>query len=349
MVSLVLDALHVPVVAAPMAGGATTPELVAAVGAAGGLGFLAGGYLSADALAERIEAVRAVSDRPFGVNLFVPGPRRDSGVAAYAERLRSAGFEPGEPRFDDDAYPAKLAMLLRRPVPVTSFTFGCPEPAAVRALHEAGSEVAVTVTGPAEARVAAAAGADVLVVQGMEAGAHRGLFVDDPDRPAGGEELGLLSALRLVAAAVELPLVGAGGIIDGAGVAAVIGAGAVAAQLGTAFLLCPEAGTKPAHRAALSTPDGPPTGFTRVFTGRTARGIRNDFHDGHAAAAPAAYPQVHHLTAPIRGAGDPATMALWAGQTYPLVRELPAAELVAVLRDEAATAAARVAARLELP
>ncbi|WP_420821589.1 nitronate monooxygenase [Pseudonocardia acidicola] len=338
--------LTTPVVAAPMAGGGTTPELVAAVGAAGGFGFLAGGYLDADALAARIAALRALSDRPFGVNLFLPGPRRDSGAAEYGERLVAAGLEPGEPRYDDDGYPGKLALLLAEPVPLVSFTFGCPDAATVRDLHAVGSEVVVTVTGPAEARQAAAAGADALVVQGMEAGAHRGLFSDDPADPAGGDALGLLAALRLVAAAVELPLVAAGGIADGAGVAAVLAAGAVAAQLGTAFLVCPEAGTKPAHRAALSTPDGPRTGFTRAFTGRTARGIRNAFLDAHGAAAPAAYPQVHHITAPIRAHGEPDRMALWAGQAYPLVRPLPAAELVALLRDEAAAAARRLTDRL---
>jgi nitronate monooxygenase len=138
--------------------------------------------------------------------------------------------------------------------------------------------------------------------------------------------------------------VAAGGIVDGAGVAAVLAAGAVAAQLGTAFLLCPEAGTKPVHRVALAAPDGPPTVFTRAFTGRTARGVRNAFHDAHAAAAPAAYPQLHHVTTPIRAQGAPAAMSLWAGQAYTLARELPAAELVRTLRDEARAALAGAAA-----
>jgi nitronate monooxygenase len=152
--------------------------------------------------------------------------------------------------------------------------------------------------------------------------------------------------LRLVAAAVDLPLVATGGIVDGAGVAAVLAAGAVAAQLGTAFLACPEAGTKPAHRAALGDPDGRPTAITRAFTGRPARGIRNAFLDDHSAAAPAAYPEVHHMTRPIRAHGDPATVNLWAGQAYPLARPLPAAELVATLLAEAREAASRAAARV---
>jgi nitronate monooxygenase len=138
--------------------------------------------------------------------------------------------------------------------------------------------------------------------------------------------------------------VSAAGIVDGSGVAAVLAAGAVAAQLGTAFLACPEAGTKPAHRAALGDPDGPTTAITRAFTGRPARGIRNPFLDDHTAAAPAAYPQVHHMTRPIRAHGDPAAINLWAGQAYPLVRPLPAAELVVTLLEEAREAASRAAA-----
>jgi nitronate monooxygenase len=345
-VSGVLTALDSPIVLAPMAGGATTPDLVTAVSEAGGFGFLAGGYLGADALAAAVAAVRERTARPFGVNLFLPGERRDAGVAAYRERLVAAGLEPGEPEWEDDGYPGKLALLLADPVPVVSFTFGCPEPAAVARLRAAGSEVLATVTSPDEARQAAAAGVDGLVVQGVEAGGHRGVFDDDPGDPAGGPQYGLLALLRLVAAATDLPLVAAGGIVDGAGVAAVLAAGAVAAQLGTAFLACPEAGTRPAHRAALTDPGGPPTAITRAFTGRPARGVRNAFLDAHTTAAPAAYPQVHHMTRPIRAGGDPATTNLWAGQAYPLVRAVPAAELVATLRAEAREAASRATGSL---
>ena len=345
-VSRVLSALDSPIVLAPMAGGPTTPDLVVAVSEAGGFGFLAGGYLDGDALGAAVADVRARTDRPFGVNLFLPGERRDAGVAEYRERLVAAGLDPGEPRWDDGGCASELALLLADPVPVVSFTFGCPDPDAVSRLQAAGSEVLATVTSPAEARRAAAAGVDGLVVQGMEAGAHRGVLDDDPADPAGGELFGLLALVRLVAAAVDLPLVAAGGIVDGAGVAAVLVAGAVAAQLGTAFLACPEAGTKPVHRAALADPAGPSTAITRAFTGRPARGIRNAFLDAHSAAAPAAYPQVHHMTRPIRAHGDPATANLWAGQAYPLVRPLPAADLVETLLAEAQEAAAGAAQRL---
>lgn len=342
-----LDALPAPIVAAPMAGGPSTPELVAAVGAAGGFGFLPAGYLSTSALAERIAAVRAATERPFGVNVFVPGPMRDSGVEAYRRRLVASGLQPGTARYDDDEFGTKLALLLADPVPLVSFTFGCPPRDVVQALHREGTEVAVTVTGRAEAVQAVEVGADALLVQGMEAGAHRGLYVDDPSNPAGGVGLGLLVALRLVASVTSLPLVAAGGIVDGAGVAGVLAAGAVAAMLGTAFLVADEAGTKPAHRAAVLRTDGPATAYTRAYSGRTARSIRTRFLDEHSAAAPAAYPQVHHLTVPIRATGDPDLMALWAGQAYPLVRAMPAAGLVHTLCAEARAAMAEAGARLQ--
>jgi nitronate monooxygenase len=199
-------------------------------------------------------------------------------------------------------------------------------------LHVHDSAVWVTVTERDEARIARAAEADALVVQGVEAGGHRGSF-EDAD---GVGEVALLPLLRLVAAEVELPLVAAGGIMDGAGVAAALAAGAVAAQLGTAFLRCPEAGTNPAQRAALARAPG--TALTRAFTGRRGRGLVNRFLRDHSAAAPAAYPQVHHLTAPIRAAArkreDGDGFNLWAGQGYALGRELPAGELVRAIDEE---------------
>jgi nitronate monooxygenase len=205
----------------------------------------------------------------------------------------------------------------------------------------------VTVTTPAEAHHAADAGADALVVQGSEAGGHRGGFTDDPADDASGD-FGLLSLLQLVRRETLLPLVGAGGVSTGAGLAAVLAAGAAAAQLGTAFLRSPEAGTAQVHRDALARPGQ--TAMTRAFTGRLARGIRNEFLVKHSQGAPAAYPEVHFLTAPLRAAarsaGNPELVNLWAGQTYELTGDLPAAELVAVLASEARTALAAAARRL---
>jgi nitronate monooxygenase len=342
---VILERLRVPIVLAPLAGGPTTPQLAAAVSGAGGLGFLAAGYLTSDALADQIARARTLTERPLGVNVFVPGRPSasrepvDNYAATLAAEADRAGAGLGGPRFDDDQWDAKLALLASDPLPVTSFTFGCPDPAVVTALQAAGSEVWVTVTTPAEAQRAAEAGADVLVLQGSEAGGHRGSFRDDPADDA-GTGFGLLSLLQLVRARTGLPLVAAGGISTGAGIAAVLAAGAAAAQLGTAFLLTPEAGTAPVHRAAIAA--GGDTATTRAFTGRLARGIRNRFMAEHGADAPAAYPEVHYLTAPLRAAGraadDPDLVNLWAGQTHELSRELPAASLVAALDAEARAA-----------
>ena len=343
---MILDG-RVPLVLAPLAGGPSTPELAAAVSDAGGLGFLAAGYLTAEALAERIAAVRARTAEPFGVNVFVPQPPGSpTAVAAYAARLRAearaAGVELGRPHPDDDDWAAKLDLLAEARVPVVSFTFGLPGAAVVERLHGAGSEVWVTVSSAGEARDAARIGVDALVVQGAEAGGHRGGTGDDPEGA-----VGLLALLQLVRAAVQVPLVATGGIMTGAAVAAVLALGARAAALGTAFLASPEAGTSPVHRAALS--GTAPTALTRAFTGRTARGIRNRFLLEHSAAAPRAYPEVHHLTAPLRAAGRAAgngdLVNLWAGQAYPLLRALPAGELVAVLDAELRDAARVLAER----
>lgn len=334
--------LTLPVVGAPLAGGGSTPALAAAVTEAGGLGFLAAGYLGADAVAVDIAGTRALTSRPFGVNVFVPGePATDlSTVAEYAHDLEPEaahlGVAVGEPRFDDDAWEAKLDLLLSDPVPVVSFTFGAPSPEVVGALRAAGSAVWITVTSVSEARRAGASGADALVVQGAEAGGHQGTF----DDASAGDATGLLALLALVGHETRLPLVAAGGIATGAALAAVLAAGASAAQLGTALLRCPEAGTSAAHRAALGRPT--PTAMTRAFTGRRARGLRNRFLDEHSADAPSAYPEVHHLTAPLRAAardaGDPEALHLWAGQAQELGTDEPAGDLVRRLAAEARVA-----------
>jgi nitronate monooxygenase len=330
---MVLSALPHPIVLAPMAGGPSTPALAAAVSAAGGLGFLAAGYRKAGAVREDIEAVRAQTQAPFGVNVFVPGaPAGDrAALRAYVAEL---GPGAGAPRFDDDDWEAKLGALREAQVPVVSFTSGCPSREVVDGLRSVGSEVWVTVTDPAEACVARDAGADALVLQGVEAGGHRATFVDRP----GADGIGLLALLRLIAAAdVRLPLVATGGIGDGAAVAAVLAAGAAAAQLGTAFLLAPEAGTHPAHRRAIAS--DAPTALTRAFTGRLARGVVNGFMAAHP-DAPIAYPEIHHATAPLRAAarerGDADGFNLWAGQAHALARELPAGEIVRTLGHDAA-------------
>jgi nitronate monooxygenase len=343
-----LDTLEQPIVQAPLAGGPSTPALAAAVCEAGGLGFLAAGYKTPDAVRADIDAVRAQTDRPFGLNVFTP-PAAASDTAAverYAGALSAEAdrYEAalGEPRHDDDAYDDKLALAADARPAVVSFTFGCPAAYVVARLQSAGVAVWVTVTTREEAVAAAGAGADALVVQGVEAGGHRGSFDD-----AAPGDVGLLVLLQLVRVAVDVPLVAAGGIATGHAIAAVLVAGASAAQLGTALMLTAEAGTSAPHREALAA--AAPTALTRAFSGRTARGIVNRFLREHDADAPSAYPAVHHLTAPVRAAarerGDADAVNLWAGQAYPLSEPAPAGELVRRLGAEARAALTEAAQR----
>src|SRR5215213_131043 len=205
-----LAELEIPIVQAPMGGGPSTPELAEA----GGLGFLAAGYKKADAVRADVEALRALSSRPFGMNVFAPpGPSPDpAAVDAYARTLSG---ELGSPRHDDDGWADKLALVAEEHVPVVSFTFGCPSGDEIGALHAAGCAVWVTATTAAEAVAAVDAGADALVVQGVEAGGHRGSWDD-----AAPGDFGLLALLQVVRAAVgvDVPLVATGGVATGAAV-----------------------------------------------------------------------------------------------------------------------------------
>jgi nitronate monooxygenase len=332
-----IDQLEYPIVQAPLGGGPSTPSLAAAVAEAGGLGFLAAGYKTVDAVRADVTELRRLTTRPVGLNLFAPpGPvaepaELDRYAAELGEEAARYGVQPGKPRHDDDSYEEKLSLVVEERVPAVSFTFGCPAREEIERLHDAGAEAWVTVTTPGEAAAAAEAGVDTLVVQGVEAGGHRASF--DDRRPG---DFGLLALLQLIREVTKLPLVATGGIATGRGVAAVLAAGASAAQLGTAFMLAPEAGTSPAHREALA--GDRPTALSRAFTGRTARGIENRFMREHGKSAPPGYPDVHHLTAPLRTAarerGDLDGFHLWAGQTYPLAEEIPAREFVRRLARE---------------
>jgi nitronate monooxygenase len=321
------DLLRRPVVVAPMAGGPSTPGLVIAAARASALGFLAAGYKAPGAMAAEIAAVRAATAEPFGVNVFVPGtPYADAD--ALARYLTCMGADVADATWDDDGFDAKVAALLADPPPLVSFTFGCPAAEVISALREAGSVVVITVTGPGEAVLAAAAGADALCVQGVEAGAHRGTFTND-DAP--GRDYGLLSLIGVVAAVTGLPQIAAGGIMSPRQVRAVLAAGAVAAQCGTAFLRSPESGAHPSYKAALADPRYTATTLTRAFSGRPARALVNQFIRDHA-DAPAAYPEINNATRPLRTAaatrGDTERMSLYAGQGYRSAAEQPAGEII---------------------
>lgn len=319
-----LDGLGVtaPVLAAPMAGGPTTPALVTAAARSGGLGFLAGGYKTAQQLAGQIGEVRAAT-QVFGVNLFAPNPLAvDPGeYRRYANALRPLaerfGVElPPAPVEDDDHWEAKLDVLRSDPVPVVSFTFGIPSQAVVASLRSLGSVVVQTVTTAAEARAAADAGVDMLAVQGCEAGAHSATLT--PSRFPDPIPIAVLVAM--IQDATRRPLVAAGGLATPAQVAAVIHSGAHAVMVGTALLRTSESGASAVHQAAIADHSRGETVLTRSFSGRPARGIRNRFIDQFDAIAPSGYPAIHYLTSPIRkaaaAAGDPEAVHLWAGTGY---------------------------------
>ncbi|MGL5929690.1 MAG: NAD(P)H-dependent flavin oxidoreductase [Dermatophilaceae bacterium] len=323
-----------PLVAAPMAGGATTPELAVAVAGAGAFPFLAGGYLTPQALRDQIDRVRGRVTR-FGVNLFVPDHRAPDPAAfrRYADELAPEARRHGiqldrEPVTDDDAWPAKLALLVRDPVPVVSLTFALPSRQDVAALQRAGSQVLATVTSATEAVAARGAGVDGLVVQGSAAGGHRGCH----DPAAVPRAVPTAELVREVRSAVDLPVVAAGGV-DGAGsVRQLREAGAEAVAVGTLLLRTDEAGTSRTHRDALADPAFTETVVTRAFTGRPARALRNRFVDAHDATAPVGYPAVHHLTRELRRhaahAGDAETLHLWAGTGYRHAATGPAADVI---------------------
>lgn len=326
--------LTIPVLAAPMAGGATTPAMVIAAHHAGGLGLLAAGYKTADALAAEIDAVRA-ADVPFGVNVFAPNPVP---ITADAYRAYRAAVQPDADRYgltlpedvvdDDDRFDAKLDLLLAQPVPLVSFTFGIPGPDVVARLRKAGTTIAQTVTSSAEAERAAAAGVDVLVLQGIGAGGHSGTL--SPDRPLA--DVALSDLVADVAHRTSLPIVAAGGLGTPEDVAAVLAAGAEAVAVGTALLLADESGASATHRAALTDPARTETVLTRAFTGRPARGLRNGFIDRFEPTAPLGYPALHHLTSALRkaaaAAGDADLVHLWAGTAYRTARQEPTATIL---------------------
>lgn len=330
---------------APLAGGPSTPELVAAVSSAGGLGSLGAAYLTPAAIRDAIATIRRLTDRPFAINLFVPEPAPpdtsrlvevQSRLAAYRKELGLPAPRLPDPivvPFDD-----QLAAVVEGRAPMCSFTFGVPAPEVVRALRQAGSLVVGTATHVEEARVLEAAGVDAIVAQGGEAGGHRGTFLGRAEDAL----IGTMALVPQVVDAVRVPVIAAGGIMDGRGIVAALALGACAAQLGTAFLCCDESGTDEAYRRSLVESRDTSSTITRAFSGRAARGLRNRFVEEWQVLEPAPFPLQNVLTADIRAAarraGRPELVNLWAGQGSPRVRRMPAAELMRALVEEMAEA-----------
>ena len=344
-----------PIIQAPMAGGATTVDLVAAVCEAGALGFIGAAYLTPPQIADVSRALRARTARPFGINLFapLPAPETPRDAAPALERVAPYHAElglppPTLPASTGDPFREQLAAALESGASVFSFTFGILPAGAIEAIKARGMFLIGTATTVEEARALEAAGVDAVVAQGSEAGAHRGTFAADFEAAM----IGTMALVPQVADAVPVPVIASGGIMDGRGIAAALALGASAAQMGTAFLTCDEAGIPDAHKAAILGAREHETRLTRAFSGRPARGIVNRFmREVEGPGAPGAilpYPLQNVLTRPLRTAaakqGRAEFLSLWAGQGVRMARRQSAADLVARLATEAEAVVRRVAA-----
>ncbi|MGZ4583946.1 MAG: NAD(P)H-dependent flavin oxidoreductase [Mycobacterium sp.] len=314
--------MSIPLVAAPMSGGPTTPAMVSAATRAGGLGMLAAGYKTVEAVEAEVNRVRA-EGIPFGINLFAPNPLPvDPEIyRAYAAIVQRDADQfgltlPPDPVEDNDKFDEKIALLLDDPVPMVSFTFGIPPRRVIAGLQKAKSVVVQTVTTPDEAAQARDAGVDMLAVQAVAAGGHSGTL--SPRKPL--TPVPIAELVERIVATVPLPVMAAGGLATPGAVADVIRAGAAAAVVGTVLLRAEESGASATHQAALTDPAYTETVLTHAFTGRPARGLRNAFIDAHEAQAPLGYPAIHYLTSPLRkaaaAAGKPDYVHLLAGTGY---------------------------------
>ena len=334
--------LELPIVQAPMAG-TSTPELAAAVSNAGALGSISIASVDAVEGQRQIQALKALTTRPFNINVFChaptpPDPARDR---VWIDSLRPifAGFGAAPPETLNEIYQsfltddAKLAVLLDEKPAVISFHFGLPQADRIAALKAAGCVLIASATTPEEGRLAQAAGIDMVVAQGVEAGGHRGVF-DPTDDP----RFATLPLTRLLTRELDIPVIAAGGIMDGAGIAAALALGASGAQLGTAFVSCPESAANPAYRAALAGPRAERTRVSPVISGRPARGSENAFMQRADETLTAGYPYAYDVGKALNTAaslqGDDGYAPQWAGQAAPLGRALPAAELVEALAQE---------------
>ena len=337
--------LRYPVIQAPMAGGPTTPELVAAVGNAGALGSFGFAYTDAKAMRDQVNAARALTSAPIHINLFVenqPAPPSVSEMQAALGALRpmydALGVPPPErveaPYAPD--FEAQLEAALDLQPAVLSMHFRQLTLEQIRAAHARGILLAASATSVAEARHIESLGIDFVIAQGAEAGGHRGTFIGEAE----DSMIGTIALVRLIARQCRLPVVAAGGIMDGAGLAAVMALGACGAQMGTAFLPVTESGAPAVHQQALFDRAEAGTTITRAFSGRPARGIRNAFiewaQNQHLPRLP--FPIQNKATGPLRAAAAKQANAdyvsLWAGQAYGLARRMAARDLVHAIAEE---------------
>ena len=336
-----------PIVQAPMAGGATTPELIAAVSNFGGLGSLGAGMTPPETLSQQIDTIKSLTSKAFAVNLMVLSDAAssvfDTAIPQWlTQYYADNGIELALPSRPAQNFAEQFQVLLDNPVPVASFTFGIISVQQVAALHKVGSKVIGTANHPLEAKAWADIGADAVCVQGVEAGGHRGGWLADSDT----DPLGLLTLITQARAVTELPLIAAGGIMTGAAIKAAQAAGAEMVQMGTAFLTTHESGISAAYKDTLlkvAQGERPAlTRLSRLFSGKPARALSNDYLTTYAqydnAQTLPPYPQLNAMTRNLRTeaskAGDVEHLSMWAGQGVSLVRSESAAELMERLLTE---------------
>ncbi|WP_059106164.1 NAD(P)H-dependent flavin oxidoreductase [Shouchella shacheensis] len=332
--------IELPWFQAGMAGGVTTVELVTSVSEAGGLGQLGAGYMNVESLREAIDAIKKQTSKPFGVNLFVPEAcswkkeeETKASLALQPARL-ALGLEAEEGIHVTDAYDELLAVVLEKKVPVVSFTFGKPSADTVEVLQENGSYVIGTATTVEEAILNEAVNVDAVVAQGSEAGGHRGTFASDFQQAL----IGTMSLVPQVVDAVRVPVIAAGGIMDGRAIVAAEALGAEGVQLGTQFLMCKESGANLLHKLAISQAPETATVLTAKFSGKPARGLANRFTEEFQEVPTLPYPAQNELTKPIRAQAakqqDASYMSLWAGQSPRLAKEQSVTQLMSALKSE---------------
>ncbi|ASR47416.1 NAD(P)H-dependent flavin oxidoreductase [Paenibacillus kribbensis] len=336
--------IRYPIFQAPMAGGVSTPELVAAVSNAGGLGNLGGGYLTPEQLRSEIQKIKQRTDQPFGVNLFVPEQSEDSEEAIYrmADYLNKYRIKLGTAQNPaimkfSESFEEQVQVLLEERVPVFSFTFGIPSQDVIQTMKQHGIFIIGTATTVDEAKQLEATGADAIVAQGSEAGGHRGTFMKDPSHAL----IGTMAIVPQIVDHVSIPVIAAGGIMDGRGLAASFALGAAAVQMGTAFLACPESGAHETYKQKILSTNEDSTEITRAYSGKASRGIQTKFMiDMHQYPGTIpAYPIQNAMTRDIRQAAakanKPEYMSLWAGQGLRLAGDQPAASIVKQTIDQA--------------
>ncbi len=335
--------IQYPILQGPLGGGPSTPELVAAVSNAGGLGSLGAAYSTPDQIASDIQRIKSLTSKPFQVNLFSGGWDVNAHadpqpmLEILAEIHHTLGLPPPAPPLPKpDPFPEQLEAVLAAQPAIFSFTFGIPNPDAMARLKHRGILILGTATSVAEARLLAEAGVDAVVAQGAQSGAHRGTFAG----PFESSMVPTLELVRGITAAIDVPVIAAGGLMDGRDISASIAAGASAAALGTAFLVSAESGAPRVHKEAILNAERDNTVLTRAFSGRPARGLPNKFIRTLTGREDSIlpYPLQNAFTRTMRTAaaqqGNPDFLSLWAGQGLTRARSMPAADLVNLLVAE---------------